>query len=240
MKPIYLFADSSLLFWQVAGFFLGAGRNLSEPAPTKAAYVGASNGDKPEFYAIFTAAMQGMGVHNYRLIRSSFSREDAAFIDEADIILLAGGDVERGWNVFLKNGLPEILIRRYEEGTTLIGVSAGAVQLGLFGLRAGQLSSENLIATLGLVPFIVGVHEEREEWARLKQAIRVAAPETAGIGIPQGAGMILHTDGSIEPLKGPLHEFSTRGEEIVSSLLTRRRGQLAIAALGKPGQSSNH
>ena len=175
--------------------------------------------------------MEGLGVHNYRMIRSSFSREDAAFVDEADIILLAGGDVERGWNVFSKNGLPDILIRRYKEGTTLIGVSAGAVQLGLFGLRVGELSSENLIPMLGLVPFIVGVHEEREEWARLKQTIRVAGREAKGIGIPTGAGMILHLDGSIEPIKSPLYEFSTRGEEIVSNLLTDRKGPFAAVQL---------
>jgi peptidase E len=223
VKPICLFADSSLLFWQAAGFFLGASSNSSEPAPAKAAYIGASNGDKPEFYSIFTAAMEGLGVHNYRMIRSSFSKEDVAFIDEADIILLAGGDVERGWNVFSKNGLPDILIRRYKEGTTLIGVSAGAVQLGSFGMRVGALSAENLIPMLGLVPFIVGVHEEREEWARLKQTIRLATPKAKGIGIPHGAGMILHIDGSIEPIKSPLYEFSTRGEEIVSKLLTDRK-----------------
>jgi cyanophycinase len=223
VKPICLFADSSLLFWQAAGFFLGASSNSSEPAPAKAAYIGASNGDKPEFYSIFTAAMEGLGVHNYRMIRSSFSKEDVAFIDEADIILLAGGDVERGWNVFSKNGLPDILIRRYKEGTTLIGVSAGAVQLGSFGMRVGALSAENLIPMLGLVPFIIGVHEEREEWARLKQTIRLATPKAKGIGIPHGAGMILHIDGSIEPIKSPLYEFSTRGEEIVSKLLTDRK-----------------
>ena len=79
---------------------------------------------------------------------------------------------------------------------------------------------------LGLVPFIVGVHEEREEWARLKQTIRVAPPEAKGIGIPHGAGMILHIDGSIEPIKKPLYEFSTRGEEIVSNLLTNRKGTI--------------
>lgn len=219
-KPIYLFADSSLLFWQAPeNLFLGTIKNSFASEPAKAAYVGASNNDDEQFYSIFTAAMEGIGVSNYRMIRAAFSTEDATFIDEADIILLAGGEVDRGWDVFVKTGLHEILIRRYYEGAVLMGVSAGAVQLGLYGWRSGEPSSENLIRTLGLVPFIIGAHEEKEDWESLQQALRITDSDIQGIGIPSGAGMIFHADRSIEPIRHPLYEFSIREEEISSNLL---------------------
>src|SRR5215467_3144281 len=106
LQPIYLFADSQLLFWRTAeGLFLN---RITEPltaAPPRAAYVGASNGDDPQFYAIFEFAMEGIGVRDCRMIRSSFSADDESFIREADIVLLAGGDVERGWQVLSETGL---------------------------------------------------------------------------------------------------------------------------------------
>src|SRR5215213_7851148 len=171
LKPIFLCADSSLLFWRAPeNLFLRVLKNSLASEPPRAAYVGAANGDEAQFYSIFTAAMQGIKVDNCRMIQSSFSTADAAFINEAEIILLAGGEVERGWDIFVKNGLQEVLTRRYYEGATLIGVSAGAIHLGSFGWREGELTGENLIRTLGLVPFVIDVHEEKEGWERLKQA----------------------------------------------------------------------
>ena len=139
LQPIYLIADSELLFWRDnRGLFLSQGRcRLGKERPA-AAYVGASNGDKPEFYSIFTAAMANIGVNDCKMIKSSFSWEDKLFFESADIILLAGGDVQRGWDVIDQVGIKEALIRRYHGGATLLGLSAGAVQLGLYGLREGD------------------------------------------------------------------------------------------------------
>ena len=93
----------------------------------KAAYIGASNGDAPEFFDLFVAAMDGIAIHDCRMIPSAPSEEDYAYLNEADIIMLAGGDTAKGWNVFRENGLVEQIIARYAVGTILMGVSAGAV-----------------------------------------------------------------------------------------------------------------
>src|SRR4051794_32738630 len=100
LQPICLFADSQLLFWRDNGelFFERITRSISRKS-VSAAYIGASNGDNPDFYAIFQSAMDGIGVSNVRMILSSFSVEDRAFLEGSDIILLAGGDVEAGWNI---------------------------------------------------------------------------------------------------------------------------------------------
>jgi len=170
----------------------------------KAAYVGASNGDQPDFYAIFVAAMEGVSVFDCRMIPSALSETDLAFLNDADLILLAGGDVEVGWRTFLSNGLNDHIVRRYFEGATLIGVSAGAVQLGLCGLAADR----SLIETFKLVPFIIGAHEESDNWKTTVELLRLSAANTRAIGLPTGGGAIYHPDHTVEPLRHPLVELS--------------------------------
>lgn len=220
LQPIYLFADSQLLFWKNQnGLFLQSMRERVGHHSPKAAYIGASNGDDPQFYSIFEAAMESVDIRDCRMILSSFSPEDESFVYESDIILLAGGDVEKGWNAFTRVGLNEIIIRKYYEGAVLIGISAGAIQLGLFGLIEAEPSLYKLIDTLKLVPFIIGAHEEKQEWESLKETIQMLNQEVRGIGISSGGGMVYHPDQSIEPIRHPLYEFSVSDGAINSRLL---------------------
>lgn len=219
LQPIYLFADSQLLFWRnKENLFLDSIRKLLAPAAPKAAYIGASNGDDPQFYSIFEAAMESVGIRECRMILSSFASVDELFMNEADIILLAGGDVERGWRVFNQSGLTEFVIKRYYQGAVLIGVSAGAVQLGLFGL-AQEESANKLIDMFKLVPFIIGAHEEMEGWKSLREVIELLDGSAKGIGISTGGGLIYYPDQSIEAIRYAVNEFSIREGLVSSSLL---------------------
>lgn len=220
LQPIYLFADSQLLFWKNKGapFLHSISPRAMYSAP-KAAYIGASNGDAPEFYSIFEAAMEGIDIRNCKMIRSSFPAEDKSFLNEADIILLGGGDVEMGWTVLTERGIKEQIMRRYYEGTILIGISAGAVQLGLCGLIEREQSFDGLIETLQLVPFIIGAHEEKQGWERLKRTLQLLNGAAKGIGIPTGGGLVYHPEQSIEAIRHPLYVFSAEGGEIRHDLL---------------------
>lgn len=220
LQPIYLFADSQLLFWRDQGtLFLQSMIEQIRHLSPKAAYIGASNGDDPQFYSIFEAAMESVDIRDCRMILSSFSSEDESFVNESDIILLAGGDVERGWNAFTRVGLNEIIVRKYYEGAILIGISAGAIQLGMFGLIEAEPSLYKLIDTFKLVPFIIGAHEEKQEWESLKETIQLLNENVRGIGIPSGGGMVYHPDQSVEPIRHPLYEFSVLDGTINSRLL---------------------
>lgn len=226
-QPIYLFADSQLLFWSEGGdLFLNSIRRLVTRDSPKAAYVGASNGDDPEFYSIFEAAMGGAGVHHHRMILRSFSAEDQSFLNEADIILLAGGDVERGWHVFAETGIREFIIRRYAEGAVLMGISAGAAQLGLYGSIERVSSPAELVSTFKLVPFVIDAHDEGRKWSRLRRAIRLLDGAAKGIGIPAGGGLIYHPDRRVEALRRPLYEFSIEGGGIREMLLLPKQGEV--------------
>ena len=205
MKSIFLLADSQLLFWRENGRLL-LERVLKERprAQLKAAYIGASNGDNPDFYEIFVSAMEGVGVFDCRMIPSAVTEADIVFLNHADIILLAGGDVEAGWRVFLSNGLSDHIVKRYFEGASLIGVSAGAVQLGLCGLAADG----SVIETFKLVPFIIGAHEESDNWKTTRELLRSSGPGKTAIGLPTGGGAIYHQDHTLEPLRHPLVKLS--------------------------------
>lgn len=224
IKPIFLLSDSQLLFWNTPdGPFLNRVRQLLPPEDTlqrapKAAYIGASNGDRRDFYDLFVAAMEGIDIRDCRMIPSSLSVDDQAFLEEADIILLAGGDIERGWLAFTENGLNQQILMRYASGAVLIGVSAGAVQLGAKGWGAGDSGSFELFDTFRLVPYVIDVHAE-STWHHLQQMVRRSGEDARGIGIPIGGGAIFHHDWTLEPVRYPITEFSLGDEGITQSLL---------------------
>lgn len=224
IKPIFLLADSQLLFWRDEGeLFLGRARALIDAdasaehggrAP-RAAYLGASNGDAPEFYQLFLAAMEQIDVRDCRQIPAQPTAEDLDFLAGADLILLAGGEVRRGWDAFKAAGLDQKLVERYYSGALLLGISAGAVQLGLKGWdETGERTSD----MLRIVPFVVDVHDE-PGWGRLLQAVPRAGEHARGIGIPSGGGALYHPDYSVEPVRHPLVEVSQAESGMQQALL---------------------
>lgn len=219
-QPLYLLADSQLLFWKRRDrLLLEAVLDGLACGPTAtAAYVGASNGDRPEYYEIFEAAMDAIGIAERRMIGSSFGSDDRAFLDGAQLIVLAGGDVGLGWNTFEKTGMKDVILDRYAEGAILVGISAGAVQLGRYAIAELPESVERL-EMFGLVPMVVDVHDERAGWARLSRTIEDLNGAVAGLGIPSGGGLIAHPDGTIEPLRRPAQKLVFDGTRVVQSAL---------------------
>jgi cyanophycinase len=206
IQPIFLLADSQLLFWhdEEGHRFLDRARKLIEAPEPKAAYLGASNGDAPEFYDLFVGAIAEIGIRaeNCRHVPAEPTADDLAFLDQADLILLAGGDVRQGWEAFQKSGIKEKISQRYYAGAVLLGVSAGAVQLGLKGWDP---DASILFDTFCLVPFLIDAHDE-PSWAGLLRAVPKAGEHARGLGIPSGGGVLYHPDYSIEPIRHPAAE----------------------------------
>ena len=227
LQPLYLLADSQLLFWkrQDRQLLEAALDGLARDTPLSAAYIGASNGDRPEFYGIFKAAVDAIGITNRRMINSSFGADDRAFLERAQLIVLAGGDVRLGWNTFEKTGMKDVILGRYAHGAVLVGISAGAVQLGRYGIvETPESPATELLDVFKLVPVVIDTHDERAEWARLSHTIHLLAGAATGLGIPSGGGVIVHSDTTIEPLRLPVHEFRFAGTRVKHSMLSAEEG----------------
>jgi hypothetical protein len=144
--------------------------------------------------------------------------EDREFFEEADLILLAGGDVRQGWRALKRNGLQSKIIERYYSGAVLMGVSAGAVQLGMHGMIEKDNGSFRLFDTFKLVPMLIDAHAE-PDWERLQRSLTKADETTRGLGIPSGAGAILHPDLTLEAVRRPLVEMHRHEETVEQSLI---------------------
>lgn len=223
IKPLYLLADSQLLFWKDENrLFTERIREQLDASNPRAAYLGASNGDNPEFYSLFQAAMELIYVESSRMIPSTPSAEDRTFLASADLVLLAGGDVELGWKSFQETGIKDMLVQRRYEGAVLVGVSAGAVQLGLGALL--ETSTMKKLSLFQFAPFYVDAHDAGSEWWNLKALVNLAGDGARGIGIPAGGGMIYSPDGTLEPIRKGLPEFSREGGRILEKLLLPETG----------------
>ncbi|HYH78844.1 MAG TPA: Type 1 glutamine amidotransferase-like domain-containing protein [Longimicrobium sp.] len=218
--PVYLLADSQLLFSSHLGrpLLAPAVDAVASPEP-RAAYVGAANGDQPEYFSIFEGAMDVIGVRDRRMILSGYAAADRAYLRSADIIVLAGGDVGAGLRVLRATGMDDDLDERHREGAVLVGVSAGAVHLGAMGWLGDDPAEGELVGALGIVPYSVDAHDEAGGWKRLRQLVARSLPGSLGIGVLTGGGIVHHPDGAVEPVGRGAVEFRLQEERIVESIL---------------------
>ncbi len=220
MQSLYLLADSQLLFWNSpSGAFLASVLKSTGRDAPRIAYIGASNGDSPDAFSILKAAVERLPIGGLRMVSASFPAEDQQFLQTADVVVLSGGDVETGWNVFTRTGLYENIVSRYRDGAVLVGVSAGAVQLGMHAAVPAEGGSSRLVETFGFVPLIVEVHDERGDWKALSDTIHLLEGTARGVGIPSGGGLIVHPDGTLEPVRRQVEEFSFRDGNLRRAVL---------------------
>ncbi len=193
-------------------------RDLVGKERPRAAYLQASGRDD---CGLFTACKEAMGlggVEDCRMISPSLPRDELAYLETADIIFLAGEDVQAGWADFEASGLAGLISRRYNEGALLVGISAGSTQLGQYGWREDG-DGYSIFETIRLVPFVVGVRGEACAWESLKKAVVASGGRTHGIGIPSGGGIMYHADRSIEALRLAAFELSLVNNQIVCNPL---------------------
>ena len=205
-QPLYLFADSQPLFWRGGAFLAGLCQAAGNSQPN-VAYIGASNGDSPDGQGIFAAAFEQIDTRRTHWVRADYAAADRDFLETADVIVLAGGDVETGWNVFTRTGMRELLEKRYREGAILVGVSAGAVQFGKYAAVPDAHGGQKLLETFGLIDFLVDVHDEKRDWQVLSATIQLLEGTARGLGIPHGAALVAHADGTFEPVGRAVEEF---------------------------------
>ncbi len=234
IKPIFLFADSQILFWNPKeGQFIKRLRDTIESDENRpkgemtAAYIGASNNDQAEYFGIFTAAMKQIDLTNCRHIPAKPDSEDYAFLRTADLVLLSGGDTKLGWDAISNSELQQKIVECYHNGAVLVGISAGAVQLGLRGWEGEQSAVTDdekkqrlgtLFETFQIVPAVIDVHDP-DDWEGLQTIVKHLGNTNRGYGIPAGGGAVYHPDWSFEAIRHHLVEISCLDDEIKRSLV---------------------
>ena len=123
--------------------------------------------------------------------------------------------MEVGWRAFERNGFKDLVARRYREGATLLGVSAGAVQMGRGGLTD---DGSAFLPTFGFLPSYVGVHEQDADWPSLRRTLSRQPKPAQGIGIPAG-GAATYSAGQLRPIRKPLFEICLDGPIIRERIL---------------------
>ncbi|MDN5214509.1 Type 1 glutamine amidotransferase-like domain-containing protein [Fulvivirgaceae bacterium BMA12] len=229
IKPMYLLSDSQLLFSKDidGNYYLSKVKHEFEKSNIKAVYIGASNKDTREFYELFQEGMYNIGISDHYMIKSDFTKTDEVNLENADLILLSGGEVKEGLNIFQKTGIKDIIIKKYYEGTLIIGISAGAIQLGWQTLdKNADNLPDSFLDTLKLIPFIVDVHQENNEWRDLKAVLKISGGMKRGLGIPFGAGIIYYPDQTVEAMRKPIAEFVLAGDLLKETLLLPLNEQL--------------
>ncbi len=215
---IVLLADSRPLFERPgATGIVPLPERDNDTGPRVAVYVGAASGDAPEYYAIFLSTMQGSGYDTCHMISSEYHEIDRDHLLQADLIVLGGGDVARGIRRMRDTELFDDLRRSPSRGAALIGVSAGAIHLGVVGC-----TPEGSSPGLGLVPYVVDAHAEEDGWSRLRACVEGLSSPLPGLGIPWGGGVAIESDGTLIPFGKPVAHFESHEGALTELLLFPR------------------
>lgn len=215
-KPVLLLSDSQLLFGKHAEQLLKPlFQTQLGKAPITAAYIGAANDDEPAFYDIFEAGMAQCGIQNTCKISKEFTAVERQQLADAQLILLAGGDVAYGWSIITASGMADVLRQRYFEGCLLVGISAGAVHLSFQGWESEDLAKLQTFPTLNVAHLLVDCHDEANQWYRLKKHVNQSKTGLSGVGIPFGAGLLVNPDQSMQALVKPIEWYQKTEEGIL-------------------------
>ncbi|MGD9201387.1 MAG: Type 1 glutamine amidotransferase-like domain-containing protein [Chitinispirillia bacterium] len=218
LKPIFLFADNQILFWKISReLFLKRCIkcfNGEKQTDFRASYIGASNDNKTEFYEIFMSAMSQIGVFDYRMIPNEPDYSDLTFLQNSDIIFFPGGDITKGLKILRNNKVLTTAINSFYKGAVLIGISAGAIQLGLKGWNYSKDTAVHLSDMFRLVPLIIDFRNEHNGWDSLQKAVHLTGENNIGVGIPSGGGIIFKPDWTIEAVRYPVTKYVNSSKRI--------------------------
>ena len=174
-----------------------------------ALYIGAASGDDRNFGSALSALLKGAGVHKIVWPKLSKRKKDAssarAALDDADLVFVGGGDVEAGIQALREADLVNELHGAAQHGVVFVGMSAGAIMLGERWIRwpregAGDDEAETY-ECLGIAPCSLDTHGEGDRWQETQSFAAVRARElgkkACAYGVPSGAALVIHADGSL-------------------------------------------
>ena len=172
------------------------------------AYIGTANGDSRVFFQMMKSVLMKAGAKKVFFLHLAKKNPDldAArnILVNADVIFLAGGEVEDGMNWLKKHGLVGFLKDMYSKGKRFMGVSAGVIMMGAHWVHwdvEGDDSTSSLFDCLGITPALFDVHAEDEDWVELKAALKLMGDGARGYGLPSGCMISADSHGTLVNLE---------------------------------------
>lgn len=237
----------------------GGGGGPPRPPKRVAAYIGANNSDLPELFGVFESCVDrlGLGLECQHLIAKDADADALCRVvtERAALVLIAGGDYpSSGWRFIKQSGLDDAIKRAHRAGTVVVGVADGAALLGPHSYSNEALSDGlsptpfTTFPTFGMLPYLVGVNEEKELWKQAECALMMLAKEgvkLVGLGLPKRGAVAIHADGSIEPSDVALQALHSTARQMWSLPLPMteprafRRLLDDLGVAGKNGEAAN-
>ncbi|MCL2122287.1 MAG: Type 1 glutamine amidotransferase-like domain-containing protein [Clostridiales bacterium] len=185
------------------------------------AYIGTANGDNSEFFKRMESGLREAGAGKVVPLRLANEKPDLRqardILARADVIFLAGGEVEDGMVWLEKHDLSKDLKAAYREGKRFIGVSAGSIMMGSHWVRwevPEDDSSASLFDCLGIIPLLFDVHGEEEDWTELKAALTLMGDGAQGFGLPRESAVSADSQGTLVNLHREYLLFVNEGGRI--------------------------
>lgn len=189
---LVLLADSQLLFpGRYSGQFLEQIQRWV--SGQRGVYIGASNGDVPEFYQLAQEAFSALGA-----TLAWQKAAEPATGNPAEFYVLAGGDVADGWRYLRRPDVLWQLQQAREQNALFIGVSAGAIHLG-YGFAGRDDTPDVFLGWLGAA---VAAHEERDQWPTLQHWKRTSTVDLPLLTLPMGGALVVSDGHACQAGKG--------------------------------------
>ncbi len=171
---------------------------LAEGAEPRVCLLPTASGDPADQIAAFRASFGGLAcdVSHVSLFRLENDVIDMAeHLLAQDLIYVGGGSMVNLLAIWRAHGLDDLLRECVRRGVVLAGQSAGAMCWFEWGVTRSA-GPARLAPGLGLVPGILSVHYHRDPDRRQVLLDEVAARGVPGLGIDDGAGVLI-SDGRV-------------------------------------------
>ena len=196
-------------------------RGIGKPFPS-IAYLGAANGDSPEFFQRTVVYLQKAGAGDVELAPIADAGVDLGaakrILGRGDCVFIGGGDVAEGMRLLEERKMVPFLHELCGRGTPFLGTSAGSIMLSKCWVRwrdPDDDSTAEIFPCTALAGILCDTHGEADGWEELRALLRLVGDGQIGYGIPAGRAMGIHQDGAIEALGGGVARYLHRRGKIV-------------------------
>jgi peptidase E len=166
---------------------------LAEGSEPRVCLLPTASGDPADQITAFHAGLGGLAcdLSHVSLFRLETEGLDlAGHLLSQDLIYVGGGSLVNLLAIWRAHAIDEILRECLRRGVVLVGQSAGAMCWFDWGVTRSA-GTARLAPGLGLVPGILSVHYHRDPDRRRVLIDQVAARGIPGLGIDDGAGVLI-------------------------------------------------